>query len=386
VSTYPEALEEVYKELGEDDGAVCNLASLRQLHETYAPFGEYYELVVKGAEEMKKRDALYLWLRLGYAYCKDVTSFEARRMPIPPSDGSAAGDMFAVLLLAAELPLAVERYRARGFDEEQIANNLGNLARNIWVHQITVGSLTLSQGLYGWMTHYTKAIIFDHKGLNYQPAVWEPDSLVLKNRKSGEFVIVMIKGRFHRDGLVLGSAGATDEEGAFNADFSEQMEAFFGRPVRNGRVQNRVCCFDKKEWYAVLRPGDDVLNLHIPRKTNFDPAVVEESLREGWELTKRYYPELSIKAFKCCSWMLDPSVARILGENSKIGSFSARFTVKHPVMDAAGTGCMGYVWPGETCPTEELPEKTTLQRGIKALMLAGDTLRWTTGVITKDLG
>lgn len=384
IEKYPEELEELYTKVDLEDTTLCDPARLEEIQSEYGAFGEYFEEIKTAAREISESRELLAWLNLAFAFCRDVTAMEARKMPFPPFDESVGRNLFGALLFAAEIPMTVERYRARGFDGEMIARCIGNLGRNIWVCELTLGKTVLTQGYYGWLTHYTKAVIFDHKGLNYQPSVWEPNSLVLKNKKSGEFVIVMIQGRFHKNGLVLGSAGAKDEEGAFGADFSEQIDAFFGHPVKDGRVLSVRRCFLKSEWSAVLRPGDEVVNLHIPRNTNFDPAYVEESLREGLALSKRHFPELQLKGAICCSWMLDPAVARILGKGSKIASFSARFE-KHPVNDASGTACMGYVFPGVHCATEELPEKTTLQRGVKAMALSGEFIQWTMGVMTDTL-
>lgn len=382
IESYPEELEMIYVTTDKETKALCDVATLQELQTTYGAFGEYYDLVVQAAEEIGKDRDLLAWLNLSFAFCCRATAIEARQMPFPPFDGSVARDLFAALVFAAEIPCMVERYRARGFDEDMILRCVGNLWRNIWVCELTQGKIRLT--LYGWLTHYTKAGIFDHKGLNYQPAVWEPKSLVLKNKTSGEFVIVMIHGRFHKNGLVLGSAGVTEEEDSFDADFSEQIDAFYGHPVKDGRVQRERRTFLKSEWSALLRPGDDVINLHIPRNTNFDPAYVDESIAEGIALSKKHFPELNLKGVICCSWMLDPAVARILGEGSKIASFSARFE-KHPVNDTSGTACMSYVFPGEHGETETLPEKTTLQRGVKALLLSGDCIRWTMGVMTDTL-
>ena len=52
--------------------------------------------------------------------------------------------------------------------------------------------------------------------------------------------------------------------------------------------------------------------------------------------------------------------------------------------DTNGAGCLGYVFPGyQSGPVENFPENTTLQRGIKKLMLDGDFIRGTAGVIVE---
>lgn len=382
IEAYPDALGALYPTVNPADKSLCDPAKLRRIQEKYDAFGEYFGLVVQAAKEIAENGELLAWLNLSFAFCGSVTAMEARKMPFPPFDGSVARDLFAALVFAAEIPMTRERYLARGFDEEMVKRCIGNLRRNIWVTELTEGRKALK--LYGWLTHYTKAVIFDHKGLNYQPSIWEPNALVLKNKKSGEFVIVMIHGRFHKSGLVLGSAGAVEEEGSFGADFSEQIDAFFGHPVKDGRVQPNLCTFLKNEWEAVLRPGDAVINLHIPRNTDFDPAHVDESLCEGIQLSQKHFPELDLKGVICCSWMLDPAVSRILGKDAKITSFASRFE-KHPVNDPSGTACMSYVFPGEHVETSALSERTALQRGVKSLLLSGDCIRWTMGVMTDSL-
>ena len=385
IEHYPAGLEKVFPAPDLENTSICNPDTLRALQEKYGIFGDYLDEVLKGAEEVQHTPALLAWLNLASAYCKELeTMYEASKMPMPPLDGSVGRNIFPALLLADEAPLTAERYRARGFDEAQIAAAIANVGRNLWAYCLMEGKVGLSQGLYGWLTHYSKAVIFDHKGLNFQPAVWKDEALVIKNRETGEVVILMMNGKFSRNGLLLGSAGEADEEGAFDAEFSEQIHAFFGHPVKNGRVQPTLHRFDKREWRAVLRPGDDVINLHIPRNVDFSPAAVSESLGEGFALCERYYPELTFKAATCCSWMLDPEIASILGEGSKITAFARRF-VLHPVNDTVGRACMGFVFPGEHCSVEELPERTTLQRGVKKLFLDGGFNQWTTGVMTDTL-
>lgn len=384
VKNYPEALETVYKEQDTSDELLCDEAFIASLHEKYDLLGEYYDAVIAGAKDLKNKKNLLAWGRLAYAYSKDATRHEASLMPMPPFDGSAAADMLPVLALIREVPEMVKRYADRGFDEAQIKKNLENIKINIWVNEITRGRAALSQGLYQWLAFYTKAMMFDHKGFSYQPTGWPPFSLVLKNKLSGEYVILMVAGRFAKDGLVLGSAGVKEEKGSFDAAFAEDDDAFFGHRAKDGRVQPELEKFEKTEWEAVLRHGDHVLNLHIPRKTNLAPDYVTESLKEGLALARRHYPELAPKCIVCESWLLDPKLIDILGPDAKLSQFINRFK-KHPVMDATGTACLGFVWPGEACAVSEYSEKTTLQRGIKKLMLAGDYIRGTSGIIVDDL-
>lgn len=378
IAEYPEELTPVYEGIRGGEWIEDIEKTLEALHTEFAPFGEYYETVVRGARELQEKEELLAWLALGVTYCKDAEEGAAARFPIPPCDGSVARDMFPVILIALEYPETVKRYRARGFDDAQIKKNLGNLAENIRVHALTEGRVALSQGLYGWMTHYTKARIFDHMGFNFQAWKWKDEALLLRHRESGEHVFLLLKGSFTAEGLLAGLRGAEDVPAAFDATVEETEDAFCGYRAVGQRVRTERECFPKSEWEAVMRPGDDVINFHIPRGANFDSAHLEKSMEEGEALTRRYYPECDFKKIVCTSWMLDPKLLDILPEGSKIAYFIRHF-ILHPSMDNAGVACMGYVWPGIDLPTEELPENTSLQRGIKKMMLGGSYTYWTSG-------
>ena len=378
VTEYPEELEPIYASLCQK-APLCGITeTIEQLHLEYAPFGSYYDFVLRGTRALLNDKDLLAWLTLGVTYCTEASEKDAARFPIPAGDGSEARDVFPILLVALEFPETVIRHRARGFDEAQIKKNLGNLGENIRVHDLTQGRPSISQGLYTWLTHYTKAHIFDHMGFNFQASNWGDEAMMIRNRQSGEEVFLMLGGNFTANGTLVGLRGAEDVPAFFEATFEETEDAFLGYRA----VWQRVCtereCFSKKEWEAILRPGDDVIKFHIPRGANFDPAHVDESMEQGWALCKQYYPECDFRKIVCTSWMLDPKLLDILPEHAKIAQFIRKF-ILFPSRDTAGNACMSYVWPGETCPTEELPENTSLQRGIKRMMLENSYIFWTSG-------
>ena len=194
---------------------------------------------------------------------------------------------------------------------------------------------------------------------------------------------MMCEGRFHRSGHLLGSIAATDEEGAFHADFEETEEAFAGHLADDYVLAERIV-LPKAEWECVLRSGDDVVSIHIPRKANLTPEYVEESLREGLALTRSYYPERAFRAIVCTSWLLEPHLPELAGEASRLAAFNRLF-LKHPIRDR-GQAIYTFAFPGcEGMATEDLPEETSLHRSIKAYLLAGSYVYTTAGVITASL-
>ena len=378
----PEKLYALYDEMDKsDDGSTYDLKSIKALNDKYGMLGEFSEIIYSQAVEFAKHPDLILYARACAEYIKScTTSVEARLVMIPLSDGSAALDVFPTLLLLSVMPDAVRLYRARGFSEEEIGVNLRNLRINLGVLLRRTGRPYLDQGHFNWMCHYVKAYIFDHKSFNFQPFKFGADVIYLKN-KSGDFVPMMTAGRIDRDGLILGTVGHTDEAGAFDVNFYETDEEFVGNLVHNSRVDKEVTALKKSEWECVLKKGDYVVNLHIPDGTDLSPEAVGISLREGLELSKKYYPELNLDKIVCSSWLLDEKLCELLGEGAKITSFVNLF-LKYPIL-SYGTSCLGYVFTGyQSGPVEDFPENTTLQRKIKALMLGGEYILGAGGLIT----
>ena len=379
----PEALYEIYENLDKtDDGAIYDPEYIKAIEDKFGILDNYYDLILAEALEFKKNPDLVLYARTVAAYNASVkTSQEARLIKLPALDGSPERDVFPTLVALAAVPDAVIAYKERGFDDAEIKKNVSNIHENLYVLDLLIGRPTLDQGHYNWVCHYLKAMIFDHKAFNFQPFEWNGAAIFLRN-KSGEIIPMVYKGRYHESGSVLGSAGCEDETGAFDADFTETDDAFIGRLVHNCRVDKELTTLKKSEWECILREGDRVCNLHIPRSANISPDYVIESMREGLELTKRFYPEFNIKYIVCSSWLLEPKLVEILGEGAKVSSFVNRF-LKFPIL-SYGTSCLGYVYPGyQSGPVESFPENTTLQRGIKKLMQEGGYIHGASGLVTE---
>jgi hypothetical protein len=384
ISECPEALYKIYDGLTkEDDGAIYDPEYIRGLEEKYGLLGDYYELIQSQALEFKKHEGLVLYARTVAAYNDSVkTSPEARLIKLPPLDGSPERDVFPTLVILAAIPSAVKEYERRGFAAEEIRKNVCNLRENLYVLDLCIGRPCLDQGHYNWLCHYIKGMIFDYGVFNFQPHVWKGGAIYLKNRTSGEILPMMYRGSFHKSGLALGSAGCTDEDGSYEADFTECDDAYVGRLVHGCRVDNTVSTLKKSEWECILAENDNVCNLHIPRGANITPDVVIQCMREGLTRTREHYPELDIKVIVCSSCMLDPQLVDILGEGAKISSFVNRF-LKFPVKSAGG-GCLSYVFPGyQGGAVSDFPEKSSLQRGIKKLMLDGGYILGASGLVAE---
>ena len=87
-----------------------------------------------------------------------------------------------------------------------------------------------------------------------------------------------------------------------------------------------------------------------------------------------YFPECAYRAFYCYSWMMDPQLDEMLGDEANITKFRRRF---HPLtVKSAGRGVYNFIFyrMEADVPTEELPENTSFQRKLKEKFRSGGAI------------
>jgi len=339
--------------------------------------------VLKGLNEIKEDEDLYTYGRVMCEYIKTSTSFEARHVPMPPLDETLKRDVFAALVMLTLFPMCEELYLSHGYTKADIKPVLCKVYDSMNGCKNDFGRPAMTMGQYNWNLIFIYAEMFDHDCFEYQFRAFYGGAIILKNKNSGEFVPMMIENTFHRNGLVLGSGGAEDEEGSFDAQYQETDDAYIGNLVYYGRVEKNTTVCKKSEWECVLRPDDQVLAVHIPRGTDISHDKFIKSFQGGVAFAKKTFPERKIKFLVCFSWMMDPDLRKLLPPESKLMGFKNAF-VSYPLL-STGLEAKHWVFPGCDCAFSELPEGTSLQRNVKKMMLGGDFLHYTAGVCTEVL-
>lgn len=122
--------------------------------------------------------------------------------------------------------------------------------------------------------------------------------------------------------------------------------------------------------------GTAVLNVHIPAGQPLDIADVHASMDYAPEFFKEYFNKTSI-LFICHSWLLSPQLKELLPENSRIIRFQNLFSVYEVDQERqAEERVFGRI---EENP-ETYPEKTSLQKKMKASLLAGKSFGMGQGI------
>jgi len=379
-TSYPTELDTIYENLpsGFD---VTDTERLEYLHEKYNALGNHHDLYIEVAKELAEDKTRLAFANTVAAYVKNATVTEARRFLLPPSDGTIVGNLMPLYILLTLVEDCYNGYVSRGFEEELPLKFIAGLAA--WPDTVKerFGIFAMNQVAFNWSFTYLKCTLYRRGVFEFEITSFPTEAMVLKNKATAEYRILMCGDRrFHRSGHILGTEGQTDETDAFGPDYTETEEAFIGHAAENGFACREISVFKKSEWERFVNPGDCILSVHIPRGTNLSPDIIRESLAIGLETAKKQYPESTPKCFYCSSWLLDPTFSELLGEGSKIAAFGESF-IRFP-RKSTGKELFTFAFPGDDNSNyDNLSEKTSLQRKVKALYQSGGHIYSFAGII-----
>lgn len=382
-SKYPKRWSEIYETAMEVyDRQGCYLADPAYydiMQEKFDCFGMYLEAYKKAAEQVSEDENLGRFLTLltmallDKEYCQeDVKNFD--RPSTPPGKEPLGYEMVTGLALCAQLNEAVKKFEKKGFPEDIIRDTLriavGGVGNYVRTHHGAWG-----YDLLWWAQLYVEGKLFLIDRLEMElHSRFEGKAVVFQNGE-GEIVSFAKDIMVHRDGMALGSLYYEDEEGAFEATLAETEDAYIGYPYgKDGRVSSEKIVLAKEEWKLVLQKGDPVVRIHIPREGKLTPESVERTIEKTIQFLKQHYPEYTYKAFACCSWLTDPQLIEMLGEDSNIAKFCNRF--QSLTLKSNGRAVYYFVFsqPDDKFEFKDLPENTRLEKMLKRHYMDGKAI------------
>ena len=174
---------------------------------------------------------------------------------------------------------------------------------------------------------------------------------------------------------------------AFSRFVREHMDSFgtygFDRGFWTVRqVSCKLFRVGELEYELHYLNGGPFVSLHVPSDIHFAP----EGLRASWQQAKKellpVFPEYVNAPVGCDpTWLLSPELKEMLPEKSNILAFqkSFRVEVQEPEMEEL----LQWVFKDPRLSYEQLPEDTSLQRKIKALLLSGRTFHFGSGLMVE---
>lgn len=122
------------------------------------------------------------------------------------------------------------------------------------------------------------------------------------------------------------------------------------------------------------------LALHIPSDAQLTPEAVDRSLEQAELFFQTYFPDFQYNRYTCNSWLLSPQLRPFLAQGSNILAFQDRFQILEE-----NPGDKEYIqWlfqvPVDT-EYSRLPDRTSLQKEVKSLLLQGGAVGCAFGVL-----
>lgn len=379
---YSQELDEIHAVLPENDAPACDLEAIDKLQADYNTFGEFYELVRAIAIEINADPVRSRWIRVASVYAKDHSRKEVNRIPVPKADGTVVTSMLPLYILVSMLPSAVEEYRRRGFSEKEIGLVMHRIWDGMRIVKRQTGMPGINKTYFTWQTLFAKARIFEfEEGLQFEMKKVHGAATYIRNKTTGQIVPLVSQGMVHHTGLqMLGSIGYEDEEGAFEATFSEDEENIYGYGSYNCRIETTLHTYPKSQWEVYLRPGDDFISFHIPEGADISLEAVIPQFKKAREVVKARFPEHKGWDIFGSSWIFDPNLLEIVKPDSKIAQLMTIFTF-YPVK-SDGTSIFSFVFDRKPEHLEDLPEDSSLRRGLKKMYLEGRYNHIYAGIVT----
>lgn len=274
--------------------------------------------------------------------------------------------MLPFYIVLAQIPDAIAEYRRRGFSDNEIKSLFCIFRASLSAVEKRTGMPGINTSFYTWTIVFVKVQIFNVGGLQFQLKTLPDRAVYLREKATGRIVPLMCNGTCHSSGVqMIGSAGYDDATDAFTCCFWEDDAQYHGYAVIDGVVEPIERTFAKTEWECVLRPGDECLSMHIPGGSDISAEATDKAIAAARRLVKERFPEFSGEWVYCSSWLLDPTLGKLLGDEAKITRFQKRY-VRIPEW-SNGMHVFGNVFHGRFDSYEDLPEETRLQRALKVI-------------------
>jgi GNAT-like C-terminal domain/N-acyltransferase N-terminal domain len=153
-----------------------------------------------------------------------------------------------------------------------------------------------------------------------------------------------------------------------------------GEIYRLGRLQFNIeqVAFDPPAG-AGFRKGDPALGVHIPPGDPLTPAACDDSLARARPFFDRHVPAGPFAVATCGSWLLDPQLAGMLGDDSNIVAFQRRFTPAPGVAWPGDEDVLRFVFGNPRADVAALAPTTRLERALVAHLRAGGHIRAAVG-------
>ena len=232
--------------------------------------------------------------------------------------------IFYYLSYLSALPWTLERYHALGIDIAVFKATMAQLPYLLLQTYDSTGIWEFTG--FGWIWRHLSAQLFRIGRLQYFAIPFPRRETFFRNRLSGETCMLCDPALPLRGDGWANGAGGEKSENPWYGTYSEDNLCYQGNLVtRQGKVTEDLVQLKKEEWEVILKEGDWVLELHIPKDGVFDLDTCQKSLSLAKEWYAEIFPAVTVKGLFCHTWLFTPQLEQLLPQNSNILVFQNCF-------------------------------------------------------------
>jgi hypothetical protein len=279
-----------------------------------------------------------------------------------PDDTGEASSLYLALVFLAGVPNVFAYHVRRGIPEDVTAHTLSDLATRMdaFRHSHEYFGLRTAR----WVRRPFGGVLYRLGRLQFEMIDYRFAFRAYHNRDTREVALLAESGNtFRSDGRYANAAGGEGLE-TWTTELIEEGGVIRGTMIsRRGEALREPVTLEGDAWECVLRPGDAVVDVHIPVGGRMDFDACGKSFRRACEFFPRHFPEYPFQAFTCHSWFLDRQLEEYLGPGSNIIRFM-RHVYLHPSPGACGQGMLNRTFGGVRPNPATAPRDTSLRRAV----------------------
>ncbi|MCP4642857.1 MAG: hypothetical protein GY851_20585 [bacterium] len=309
------------------------------------------------------------------------TAPEATAWPMLPDHIAVAPMFWAVVVLSAA-DYTKTLHKTRGIVQAVTVDTLQDL--ELWLDEYREQSGVWGFDKAGWLKNHVRGNLVRLGRLQFELGVYHLPFRFYRNADDGRVVALVDEGLAIRGDGQFDGADGVDDPDVWTTTLSDGADRVRGYPVSpKGHVIGAADELPTTEWKLVLAPGDAKLGVHIPRLGPMAHDACFESYRQAAAFFPEHFPEHSIRAYDCRSWLLDAQLADYLDHGSNIVRFQRDYYLL-PAPNANAMQTYERVFGWDVTDPMPLPATTSLQRHIQTHIRNGGCWRDACGVILPD--
>lgn len=285
----------------------------------------------------------------------------------------AQASLFYLLGTMAALPHTSRVYRRMGISREIFLATFYDIT--IWMTNYYDVHGTWGFNQFAWIVLHVECKLFRLGRLQFALGAFEWKVTAFRHRSSGH---VLLLGDptlpLRADGYAEGAGGKeVVEDERWFAVFEATPAGWRGNRIApQGYTLREQVFLLRSEWEPVLRHGDTVLDLHIPRGEKLTVENCRDSFTRAFSFFPNFFPERPYKGVSCHTWFFTPQLQQILPPESNLVQFQREFYLfPHP-------GNQAFLWSyvfGEKYPDPTTaPQDTSLRQSVLEWIAEGKEL------------